>query len=83
MNKIRIHQSRSHRKASERYKDVTFYYEDGTVWEGSIPIEYRRTGTNLYEEKEIQEYLKKAYNYCQPSKRQKWLAEQEKFWASK
>jgi hypothetical protein len=83
MNKIRIHQSRSHRKASERYKDVTFYYEDGTVWEGSIPIEYRRTGTNLYEEKEIQEYLKKAYDYCQPSKRQEWLAEQEKFWASK
>lgn len=83
MNKIEIHQDRSHRKASERYKDVTFFYEDGTVWEGSIPIEYRRTGTNLYEEKEIQEYLRKAYHYCQPSERAKWLAEQKIFWSSK
>lgn len=83
MDKIQIHRERSHSKASERYLDVTFFYEDEILWSGSIPIEYRRTGTDLSEQSEIDEYLLQSYDYCHPNKRQEWLAEQEEFWNSK
>jgi hypothetical protein len=83
MKKIKIHGERIHRKASERYRDVTFFYEDSQSWEGSIPIEYRRTGIDLCEPSEIDEYLAKVYDYCHPYQREKWLEEQEKFWENK
>jgi hypothetical protein len=82
--KIKIHgKPRIHRKASERYLDVTFRYEDGASWEGSIPIEYRRTGVDLSEELELNEYLEQVYDYCHPSKIKEWLSEQDKFWKDK
>ena len=57
MRKIVINGKRAHSKASERYIDVIFQYDEGGVWVGSIPIEYRRTGIDLTEEKEINDYL--------------------------
>jgi hypothetical protein len=80
LKNIQVHGKRLHNKASESYLDVTFSYEDGIIWEGSIPIEYRRTGTELSDVSEIKEYLLQAYDYCQPKKRREWLVEQEEFW---
>lgn len=62
---------------------MTFTYEDGEQWNGSIPIEYRRTGTDLEEEQEIEEYLRQAYDHCDHKNREQWLAEQAAFWATK
>lgn len=60
MEKIKIHRERHHSKASERYLDVTFNYDNENLWYGSIPIEYRRTGTDLSDQSEIDEYLLQA-----------------------
>lgn len=83
MTKIIIHGRRSHSKASERYVDVTFDYDSGTVWNGSIPIEYRRTGTNLTEDEEVNSYIEQIYDYCNPSRYEQWMQEQQNFWADK
>lgn len=60
MKKITINGERTHSKASEKYVDVIFSYNDQTIWNGSIPIEYRRSGVELTEQKDIQEYIEKA-----------------------
>jgi hypothetical protein len=83
MKKIKIHRERIHRKAYERYLDVTFFYEDNQLWEGSIPIEYRRTGIDLSNASEIDQYLGTVYDYCHPDQQKKWLKDQEKFWENK
>lgn len=80
---IKVYGHRSHSKASERYIDVNFFYEDGEQWHGSVPIEYRRTGTDLKDELEIQAHLLQAYNHCRREKREQWLAEQATFWTTK
>ena len=81
--KVIVHGYRAHTKASERYVDVTFVYADGQKWEGSVPIEYRRTGTDLREEAEITAYLLEIQPYCHPIAWPKWRAEQELFWQEK
>ena len=43
---------KSHNKASETYLDVKLMYEN-EIWTGWIPIEYRRTGLFLKEDKDI------------------------------
>lgn len=83
MEKIKIHCERHHSKASERYLDVTFNYDRENTWEGAIPIEYRRTGTDLSDRSEIDEYLLQAYDHCNPQSWRGWIAEQEKFWSGK
>ncbi|MBO1048459.1 MAG: restriction endonuclease [Dolichospermum sp. DEX182a] len=80
LKNIQVYGKRLHTKASESYLDVTFNYENDAKWEGSIPIEYRRTGTELSDISEIKEYLLQAYDHCQPNNRKEWLVEQEKFW---
>lgn len=77
------HGQRRHSKASESYVDVTFQYDDGASWSGSIPIEYRRTGVELTEPSDIEEYLKQAYTYCHPSNYPRWRQEQMMFWSHK
>lgn len=72
-----------HAKASERYVSVVVQYADGNVWEGWIPIEYRRTGTNLSTEAEIESYLNSVSTYCHPSLFEKWRTDQEIFWRTK
>lgn len=83
MKKIVQHGQRRHSKASESYIDVTFRYDDGTIWEGAIPVEYRRTGVDLAESSAIEEYLQQAFLYCHPSNYPKWRQEQEVFWLQK
>ncbi len=58
MEKIKIHRERRHSKAFERYLDVTFNYDRENLWEGAIPIEYRRTGTDLSERSEIDLFIR-------------------------
>lgn len=80
---IAIHGARAHAKASERYVDVAFVYEDGQEWHGSIPTEYRRTGTDLHGEAEIRAYLLEVQPHCHPAAWPEWKAQQEEFWADK
>jgi hypothetical protein len=81
MNKIVKLANRSHSKASERYIDVLFKY-DGLVLETSVPIEYRRTGTDVPDE-EIDEYLETVRTEVAPANWAGWRAEQVKFWLDK
>ena len=78
-----VHGYCAHTKASERYVDVTFVYADSQKWEGSIPIEYRRTGTDLREDAQITAYLLEIQPYCHPVAWPKWREEQELFWQEK
>ncbi|MEC4814708.1 MAG: hypothetical protein SAK29_15725 [Scytonema sp. PMC 1069.18] len=83
IEKIKITKKRNHLKASERYVDVIFSYDDGSFWEGSIPIEYRRTGIELHNESEVLEYLTQVSRYCHSKQREEWLRVQEVFWDGK
>lgn len=83
MKKIQIHRQRRHSKASERYVDVTFYYDNNDCWDGSIPIEYRRTGTDLSSQSDIDEYVQQVYKFCDPQLYPKWRQQQQEFWLSK
>jgi len=83
MEKIILRGQRIHSKASEKYVDVTFNYDDGAVWDGSVPIEYRRTGTNLTEDEAINNYIAQVYDYCHPSQYQQWKEDQQVFWEDK
>lgn len=71
---------REHSKASEKYADVVFNYKDGSKWEGSIPIEYRRTGTSAKTKEEIMNVLKKSYIAMAPINKQKFLEAQKEVW---
>src|SRR5438874_1221428 len=78
---IRRVRERSHAKASERYVDVVFSYEaDGVNWEGSVPIEYRRTGVHAKSEDEIESIVQAAYEAMRPSLAPQWIADQKAFW---
>ena len=83
MEKIERHGERFHTKASERYIDLTFNYPDAASWQGSIPIEYRRTGTELTGPAEIAEYLLQCYDFCHPKNWPDWMQEQQEFWKNK
>lgn len=83
-DEIRINGFRSHRKASEQYVDVTFVYEDqGEVWEGSVPIWYRRTGLFCETQDQQIEALESAYDEMHPDKREDWQEAQDEFWGQK
>lgn len=75
---------RTHAKASETYVDVVFRYGEKEL-HTSVPIQYRRTGTDIadYDDKRIDEYIAKVYDEMNPSNWDRWRKEQEDFWASK
>lgn len=73
---------RPNTKAQEVYLDVTFTYEDGISWEGSIVIKCRRAVLDLKEESEIKDYLKQVYIYCHPNQHKQWIEQQKEFWNS-
>ena len=78
---IKLLGERYHSKASERYIDVIFDYPDtGEKWEGSIPIEYRRTGIHAQTPEDVAEVTLAAYEAMKPASRKQWLEEQERFW---
>ncbi|MFC1943537.1 restriction endonuclease [Chloroflexota bacterium] len=83
MVKIRVNDFHEHSKASERYVSVVFEYDDGEVWEGWVPIEYRRTGTNLLTEDEIEAHLEAVAPFFHPSRFGEWRKEQDSFWRTK
>ena len=76
---------RQHSKASETYVDVIFRYDTKTEIRTSVPIQYRRTGTDIdaFDNKAIDEYLSKVYDDINPKNWANWLKDQEIFWAEK
>jgi hypothetical protein len=82
MPKIVIKGKRVHSKASERYADVVFDYPSQEVRELSVPLEYRRTGTEINDE-DAEEYLEKVYADMSPDRRPAWVADQKAFWRAK
>jgi hypothetical protein len=80
--KIKKGQIRYHTKASEKYVDAIFVYEKPPEYGCSIPIEYRRTGTEI-DENEIDDYLEEVYEKVNPQNWDIWREEQKLFWASK
>ena len=77
---IKRKETRNHSKASEKYIDVKFTYDE-SIWEGSVPIEYRRTGTFARDEEEVIKILNETYELLNPKNYQKWLENEEKFWS--
>jgi hypothetical protein len=73
---------RDHAKASERYVDVIFSFPGGRSLNTSVPIQYRRTATDIADD-EIDGYLQQVFDEVNPSNWAKWRAEQESFWQSK
>lgn len=71
-------------KASEKYVPVKFIYKD-SVWEGFVPIEYRRTGTfiDFDDKNKLFEHLNYVYEEMNPNKMNQWIAKQSKFWKTK
>ena len=71
-----------HTKASEEYVSVRFTYP-GKVWEGWVPVEYRRTGVSIKPEEtdKLYEHLNTVYEQMNPANFPAWLAKQKKFWA--
>lgn len=83
---IKIFDKRIHLKASEVYVDVVFYYpKEDISWEGSVPIEYRRTGVHARTKEEITKLLTEAYKYMTPDPTiiKKWIENEDKYWASR
>jgi len=72
---------REHSKASEKYIDVIFEYNK-YKFNCSIPLIYRRTGTEILDS-DIDDYLKKVYENIDPKHWDKWKIEQANFWNSK
>ena len=81
MNNFKILETRFHAKASEKYVDVIFYYEHEVKYT-SVPIEYRRTGTEI-PDAGVDEYLAQVQDEIDPSKRASWMREQATFWSEK
>ena len=74
---------REHSKASETYIDVIFRYDRKTAIKTSVPIQYRRTGTDVFDNNAIDDYLSKVYDEVNPKNWNKWRKEQAKFWEDK
>lgn len=81
MSNIEKKEIRNHNKASEIYIDAIFKYNK-IILDISVPIDYRRTGTSI-ENNKIDDYLKKVYDEISPSNITAWKIEQNKFWLSK
>lgn len=84
MKNVKIHEERSHGKASEVYRNVSFEY-GGITYDWDIPIVYRRTGLDLSDktESEIEKYILEVLETCNPENWPKFKAEQEEYWATK
>lgn len=71
-------------KASEIYVSVRFTYEDH-IWEGYVPIEYRRTGVSIdFNDKEkLYLFLNFTYIQMKSDKLAVWKQKQDEFWNTK
>ncbi|MCG1024512.1 restriction endonuclease [Dehalobacter sp.] len=73
---------KKHSKASEEYIHVKFTYQN-VVWDGWVPVEYRRTGISLKNDDEVNAHLNIAYEQMNPDNFSAWVKKQEEFWADK
>lgn len=71
-----------HSKASEEYIHVRFTYGN-KVWDGWVPVEYRRTGVSLKTDEEVIVHLNAVYEQMRPENLSAWLKKQQAFWAEK
>lgn len=72
-------QRKAHSKASEEYIHVKFTYPN-YVWDGWVPVEYRRTGVSIKTSDELIEHLNTVYEQMNPTKYNDWMKKQQKFW---
>lgn len=72
---------KTHSKASEEYVHVNFKYATG-VWDGWVPVEYRRTGVSIKAEDtdRLISHLNTVYDQMNPVNFDTWLKKQAKFW---
>ena len=82
MKKITKGNIHFHAKASEKYIDAIFLYDKSPEYDCTIPIEYRRTGTEITDEN-IDSYLEEVYEKIDPVNWEQWRNEQKQFWLSK
>lgn len=80
--KVIEHERKKHSKASEEYLHVRFTYCD-KVWDGWVPVEYRRTGVSLKTEEEVIEHLNAVYEQMRPERFEEWKRKQAAFWTEK
>lgn len=71
-----------HSKASEEYIHVRFTYGK-KVWDGWVPVEYRRTGVSLKTDEEVITHLNEVYEQMRPENIPAWLKKQQAFWSEK
>ena len=72
-------------KASEEYVHVVFSYPDvGYIWDGWVPVEYRRTGVSIpvSDTAALEEHLNSIYIQMHPSRYAAWRAEQDRYWSA-
>lgn len=70
-------------KASEEYVSVKFYYPDvDKIWEGWIPVVYRRTGLCISEDDQnkLRDYINDVYCQMHPSSYVSWKEKQLEYW---
>jgi len=73
---------KKHSKASEEYIHVRFTYPN-FIWDGWVPVEYRRTGISLKNEDEVNVHLNTVYDQMKPENFEAWKKKQVAFWAEK
>lgn len=70
-------------KASEEYVHVQFRYPDADkVWDGWVPVEYRRTGVSIphSDDVKLSEHLNHIYAQMHPSTYPEWVTAQDAYW---
>jgi hypothetical protein len=82
MQKITKGEIRYHTKASEKYIDAVFVYESSPPYICSVPLEYRRTGTEIADDG-VDDYLEEVYEKINPAQWEQWKKEQKYFWGTK
>jgi len=71
---------RDHSKASEKYINVEYRFDDGSIWKGAIPYFYRRTGLFIETEQELCEYMKTIKNYFSKTNIAKFVVLEKRRW---
>ena len=82
--KIVEKERKMHSKASEEYLHCQFDYMV-KVWDGWVPVEYRRTGVSIKSEEteKLIKYLNIVYEKMKPENFPAWMKKQEEFWKEK
>lgn len=70
-----------HSKASEEYLHVQFTYCE-LVWDGWVPVEYRRTGVSLKTDDDVTQHLNAVYEQMRPENFTAWKKKQDAFWTA-